>query len=359
MTRDQDQLSFFADDTEPTPDDQPAKAETAPRRRGTRRALIVLLSLVAVLAIGAVAAVGFYTTRLNKAVSQIQRDDLMPARQDPAPAAIPTPTAVPPGGLNYVLLGTDSAPGDAGRSDSLMVAHIPKDRSKIYLISFPRDSWVDIPGRGKGKINWAYAFGGAPLTVSTLEQLLNVKMDHTAVVDFSGFIALTEALGGVEVYNKNNFSAGGYRFEQGWITVRGEQALAFVRERKSLPNGDLDRAENQRAVVSAIMEKASKPETLANPVAVDRLLTDASKVVKVDRGLSDDEIRKTATSMRITRSSDIVSTQAPIVGFGWAGDQSIAVVDEKQTAELAKALREDTMDDYLNRFPKSCTGPDC
>ena len=83
-----------------------------------------------------------------------------------------------------------------------MVVHLNKKRNQAYIVSFPRDMYVDIPGYGKNKINAAYAFGGVPLTVRTLERLTATRMDHVVLVDFEGFIALTEDLDGVTVTNK-------------------------------------------------------------------------------------------------------------------------------------------------------------
>ena len=94
--------------------------------------------------------------------------------------------------MNYVLLGSDSRDPDnagAGRSDTIMVVHLNTKRNQAYIISFPRDMYVDIPGYGKNKINAAYSFGGVPLTVRTLESLTGTRMDHVVLVDFEGFIA--------------------------------------------------------------------------------------------------------------------------------------------------------------------------
>ena len=91
-----------------------------------------------------------------------------------------------------------------------MVMHLAADRKSAYMISFPRDMYVPIPGHGKNKINAAFAYGGPQLTVRTLEGLLNTRMDHVALIDFEGFIKLTEELGGVKVYNKYASVSWGY-----------------------------------------------------------------------------------------------------------------------------------------------------
>ena len=137
-----------------------------------------------------------------------------------------------------MLLGKDKSDpnnDDPGRSDTILVVHLNAKRNKAYIISFPRDMYVAIPGHGRNKINAAYACGGPALTVRTLEGLTETRMDHVVEIDFEGFIQLTEDLGGVTVTNKTEFSSHGFDYPKGKIEIEGEQALWFVRERKALP----------------------------------------------------------------------------------------------------------------------------
>jgi LCP family protein required for cell wall assembly len=256
--------------------------------------------------------------------------------------------------LNYLLLGSDSRNpdnSDAGRSDTIMIVHLNAKHDRAYIISFPRDMYVDIPGHGKNKINAAFSFGGAKLTVSTLETLLNVRIDHVALVDFQGFIDLTKALGGVTVTNKTAFTSHGFTYPKGQITISGQQALWFVRERHHLPGGDLDRAENQRNVIKAIVEKGLSSDTVSNPVRFTSFIAGVAKHVTVDQSLSNDEIRSTALSLRLS-GKNVQLLQAPISGFGTANGQSIDIVDQAKLKQLADALRKDTVDSYLKKYPK-------
>jgi polyisoprenyl-teichoic acid--peptidoglycan teichoic acid transferase len=214
------------------------------RRRRLLKPMLLAVSAVLVLALGAGAA---YLYSLDRSITQnIARQDTLPAAtptggQSPRPSRAPAAT----GALNYVLLGSDSrdaADSGKGRSDSIMVVHLNAARNKAYLISFPRDMYVSIPGHGKNKINAAFSLGGPELTVATLESLLGTRMDHVAMIDFEGFIGLTEDLGGVTVENATAFSSHGFDYPEGSITIKGERALWFVRERHQLPRGDLDRA---------------------------------------------------------------------------------------------------------------------
>lgn len=329
----------------------------APPARKPRRWLRITLLATAIIVAGAVVAGAAYLYSIDRSVvSNIKREQVLPAETPTAPGQTPRPTADPEAteALNFVLLGSDSRDPDdsqAGRSDSIMVVHLNAAHDQAYIVSFPRDMWVEIPGHGKGKINAAFAYGGTPLLVQTLEGLLGARMDHVVMVDFEGFIGLTEALGGVTVYNKTAFSSEGFDFPKGEITISGEQALAFVRERKSLPNGDLDRAENQRNVIKAIVTKGLSPDILTKPAAFTAFLAGVAQHVTVDSTLSDQSIRDLALSLRLT-PSDIHLLQAPVAGFGTSPDgQSIDIVDEAGLAALGKALRKDAMAAYLEQHP--------
>lgn len=340
------------DEDEQTPEER--KAEKQRVRSNRRKVLTVFFSIVLVLAL-AVGAVGaYYVHRAESAVDKIKRDpEFMPsATESRAPEATPTPGAKN-GPVTFVLMGSDSRGADQGRSDSLIVAYLSGDRKKLYLISFLRDMWVDIPGKQRAKINAAYAWGGVPLTIRTLESLTDVKMQHAALIDFPGFIQLTETLGGVTVYNKQDSTIKGVRFPKGWITVKGETALLYVRERKDLANGDMDRAERQRDVIKAIIEKTVTPEVLANPALFGRTMDGFAQTMTVDSGLTTDKVNQIARSLRLNPKTDILSFQAPITGFGRSADgQSIAVVDEPKLKELAKAMQTDTVGAYHDRYEK-------
>jgi polyisoprenyl-teichoic acid--peptidoglycan teichoic acid transferase len=333
----------------------PDTSGTTQRRRRTW--LAAGLTAVALLLIGGLIAGAIYAFSIDRAVNDnLQHStDQLPPDTPTAKGEKPRPAKVQGEAINYVLMGSDSRDvGNAGhgRSDVLMVMHLAADRKSAYMISFPRDMYVPIPGHGKNKINAAFAFGGPQLTVRTLEGLLDTRMDHVALIDFEGFIHLTEDLGGVRVYNKYASVSGGYNFPVGNVTLRGEEALAYVRERKQLPHGDLDRAERQRVVLQAILAKGLAKETVTNPFKFVNFARGVAQHVSVDDRLTERELRKTALSLRMG-PKDVHMLQAPISGFGTSPTkQSIDIVNKKQLAELAKALRNDDMDGYLEEYPK-------
>lgn len=340
----------MTDTSTPGPAASPGEGSSAlpvPRRRRRRR----LLAVIAAVVVAVVAAVGIYAWTIDHSItSNIRRGIDLPGGSATASAE---PRATGP--LNYVLLGSDSRnPDDAaqGRSDTIMLVHLDRARDKASIISFPRDMYVTIPGHGKNKINAAYALGGPALTVRTLEELTGVHVDHVALVDFEGFVALTDDLGGVTVTNKTAFTSHGYTYPKGKITISGKKALWFVRERHALPNGDLDRAANQRNVIKAIVAKGLSPQVVSDPIRFTSFVGNLSRHVTVDNNLSDAEIRSTALSLRL-QADDITLLQAPLSGFGTSPTgESIDLVDRTKMAALAQALRDDTLPEYLAKYPE-------
>lgn len=318
-----------------------------------RRLLPKILIGVAVALVVAIGAGLLYAATIDRSLTKnLNRGVELPGDES---SLRPSKEAQETGTLNYVLLGSDSRdPGNEGngRSDTILVVHLNAKRDKAYIISFPRDMYVNIPGQGKNKINAAFAFGGAPLAVRTLEDLTGVRMDHVVLIDFEGFIRLTEDLRGVTVMNKTAFSAHGFDYPEGKITIAGEEALWFVRERKQLPGGDLDRAENQRNVIKAIVQKGLSVQVLSDPGTFINFVGNVAKHLTVDNDLSDAELRRTALSLRLS-GKDVELLQAPISGFSTTSDgQSIDVVDTVKMAELARAMKKDKLSEYVKKYPQ-------
>jgi LCP family protein required for cell wall assembly len=334
-----------------TRESRPDDEDTQPKKR---RRLLPKIVIAASVLLVAVSGAGFwYAATIDRSLTEnINRGIELPTDSSSVrPPKEPHET----GTLNYVLLGSDSRdPGNEGngRSDTIMLVHLNAKRTKAYIVSFPRDMYVNIPGYGRNKINAAFAFGGTPLAVRTLESLTGVRMDHVALIDFEGFIRLTQDLHGVTVMNKTAFSSHGFDFPTGKITISGEEALWFVRERHQLPGGDLDRAENQRNVIKAIVQKGLSAKVISDPATFTTFLGNVAKYLTVDNDLSDDEITRTAHSLRLT-GKDVDLLQAPISGYGTSRDgQSIDIVDTAKMAELATALKKDKLSEYVKKYPQ-------
>lgn len=339
-------MSFYPDDQ--TPDAEVQRS----RKKRKRTARNVLLGVVAFFLVVAAGAGIFAFNLANSFNSKSQKIE------EAFPAASGRPAETETGAMNLLLLGSDSraaALGDAEaggasdqRSDTMMWVHIPADRKNIYMMSVMRDTWVEIPGHGEAKMNAAMALGGIPLVVQTLEGMFDSRIDHVAVVDFEGFKAMTDALGGVTVNVPQSFNAQGFSFEAGKQQLSGEQALAFVRERKSFADGDYQRVKNQQLFLKALMSKFLTAETLTNPVRISSLVDTVSPYVSVDKSLDAAAVGSLAVGLRDVRSSDVVSFTLPTQGIGTSADgQSIVLRDDAAIAKVAAALRDDTLGDYV------------
>lgn len=324
---------------------------------GTHRVRHIVTIVILALLILVVGTGLFYLGCLHETfVGNLKRQELLPTPSAtetvPADASSstsqPAESAIAPGALNILLIGSDGQISVAdGRSDVIILVHISADRQKVYLVHFPRDMWVEIPGRGLDKINASYAYGGAQLLVRTLRGLVDVPMDHVALIGFEGFRAMTDAVGGVDVYAEEASNEYGYAFHVGMNHLDGDTALAFVRERHQLSQGDISRGRRQEAFVKALMLKMLSKETLTNPVRFAALVKAIAQNLTVDTGFSVGEIYAEALTLKNLRSDDVVFVTAPITGFGRSPQgASIDIVDKAKMAQLSEALRTDTMSAY-------------
>ncbi len=316
--------------------------------RTRRRVLAVLASVLAAIVLIGLGGGALYAYQIDRSLtSNITRElELPPGTTTGRPAKDPAATAA----LNYVLIGTDQ--GDPsedrhGRSDSIMVLHLNGARDRAYILSFPRDLWVSIPGYGKNTINAAFALGGASLVVETVEGLTGTRMDHVAMIDFEGFISLTEDLGGVTVNNRVAFRSHGFDFPRGQITLRGEEALWFVRERNSLPS-ESQRTEHQRQMLKAILAKGVSTEVITDPVRFTTFVANAAKRIRVDNALTNAEIRSTMISLRL-RPSAIQLMSAPLGRAERIDGRWVRLPDEGKLGALGTSLRTDTMEEYVKQ----------
>ena len=208
--------------------------------------------------------------------------------------AIPFNSSIPvPSGLQFVLvIGSDARPHEDLRrtnADSIHLIAVNPATMEGTIVGIPRDAWVDIPGRGNGKINGAMQHGGPSLVVDTVRRLTGLPIHYYVLTGFNGLIAMVDALGGVDVLvNKrmaDRFS--GAFFEQGWHRFNGTQALAFTRNRYDTVNGDFGRSENHGTLILAALGKmrAEVGDDAGVRKWVDVLLRHASLELAADKVL--------------------------------------------------------------------------
>ena len=263
--------------------------------------------------------------------------------------------------VNILVLGTDSRTSasdpsqwkeGAQRTDAIMIVQVSGDRKTVSVMSIPRDSWVEIPGHGQGKINAAYSYGGPSLTIHTVENLTGIHIDHFAVANFESFVALTDEIGGVRVNLKTPQTLAGKELGAGAQVLNGQQALAYTRERSSLPNGDFDRVKRQQTWMRSIVSRVLTNGTLSSPTALYSFLKTASRTVAVDESFTLNQMQSLALETRHLHSNDIRFMTVPTAGTGTSADgQSIVTLDADADAPLFKAFAEDRVRAYLTEHP--------
>ncbi|MFD1940359.1 LCP family protein [Nonomuraea mangrovi] len=246
---------------------------------------------------------------------------------------------------NWLLIGSDRRPGEAGaqRADTIMILHLPADRARIYVIGIPRDAYVPIKGHGNDKINASYAYGGPKLLISTVERFTGVRIDHFAAVDFAGFVAMTKAIGGIDVYvsRTTHDPMNKVTWRQGTVHLEGEQTLLFVRQRYNLPGGDFDRIRRQQAVIKAMGKKLRDSSVFE----IDAFLQEATKSLSVDPGVSVSLLRDLAIELRGVE--DLTALTTPNTGSAMVKGASVVKIDKAQADRLFEAVRQDAIARYV------------
>ncbi|MFD5004341.1 LCP family protein [Streptomyces mutabilis] len=219
------------------------------------------------------------------------------------------PTALVRGAQNVLVIGSDTRSGDGNarygrndgteRSDTTILLHLAAGRDSATAVSLPRDLMVDVPGcrhpDGRrsdpvfAQFNYAYEVGGSACSIRTVEKLTGIRIDHHVVVDFQGFKDMVDALDGVEVCLREpvNDEDAELRLPAGRVTLDGEQALGYVRARKSLGDGsDTDRMDRQQRFLGALVNKVHSNDVLLNPVKLYPVLDAATSSLTTDPDLA-------------------------------------------------------------------------
>jgi LCP family protein required for cell wall assembly len=257
-------------------------------------------------------------------------------------------------GTNWLLVGSDSradlspeqqaalSTGDTGgsRTDTIMLLHKPSSGAST-LVSIPRDSYLDIPGHGRNKVNAAFSIGGPQLLVQTVERATGLRIQHYAEVGFGGFAGVVDAVGGVTMCLPNAIDdpAAGINLAAGCQQLTGAQALGYVRTRHTFANQDLTRIANQRAFLTALFAKASSPSTFLNPFRFLPLATQGVGSLTVDSG---DHVWNLAGLGLSISSGDLVNTTVPVGGTPTVpGAGSVVEWDRAKAQQFFGALAAD------------------
>lgn len=346
------------------------------RRIGGRVALGVVSTLV-------LAATGYAWSQLSKLDDGIVTANVIPpaAQIDGDTVANGEPLKI---AQNILLVGIDArtdaygnplpqsvldalhaGSGDDGgdTTDTMIVVHIPAGGAAATAISIPRDSYVDIAGGyGKHKINSAYSRGknaamsglraqglsgaqlevaaneaGAKTAIQTVEKFTGLTVNHYASINLAGFDALSQAVGGVEVCLKApvHDTYSGADFPAGPQTLSGAQALAFVRQRHGLLNGDLDRIARQQAFLSAMAKTVLNAGTFTSPSKLNALVSAVQGAVVLDKGW---DVLSFAQQLRGMTSGAIGFATIPVQSLSLAtpSDGDAVKVDPGQVQQFVR-----------------------
>lgn len=262
----------------------------------------------------------------------------------------------------FLLVGTDTrADGlttgadatiadDGSRTDAIMLVQIADAGAHASIISIPRDSWVDIPGHGEDKINAAYAIGGPPLVIETVEALTDVRIDHFAAIDFEGFKAITDTLNGVTVNVATETESRGVTFHPGPNRLDGDSALIYVRQRYGLPGSDFDRELRQQNFLRAVLTEVRTRDLLKSPTGADRILRAVTAAISVDNSLTDDDLLSMARQLSTLSTDDVEFLTVPVAGTGWEGEQSVVYLDHPRLATMMTQLRDGTLPQHTSEY---------
>jgi LCP family protein required for cell wall assembly len=274
---------------------------------------------------------------------------------------------------NYLLVGSDTREGltkeqlkllrvgstktaAGGRSDTMLLVHISKARDKAMIISLPRDSLVTIPahrssdgkkdiGVSKSKINAAFAWGGAPLLIQTVELATNLRIDHYVEINFAGFAGIVDALGGIQVCTKKDIDdpKSHLVLPAGVHTLNGVESLKYVRTRDFDGLGDIGRMQRQQQFMSSVLRKATSTGVLLNPIKLVNFFNAAIATVKTDSGLNESDLLTLAKQLRNLSASKVRTLTVPLGNANGyePGIGSVVTWDPVLAPELFQRLRDD------------------
>ncbi|MEZ5186661.1 MAG: LCP family protein [Candidatus Nanopelagicales bacterium] len=322
------------------------------------RRLVRLLAALSAAAILLSSGAAWATVRHY--AGQVQRIDAFGEQRTPPASGDP---------MTFLVVGSDSRAGLSDkqvrrlhtgwdvygqRTDTMMLAHLGRD-GNISVVSLPRDSLATIPAytdasgvnhqASQEKLNSAYAYGGAPLLVKTVEQSTGLTIDHYLEVSFAGFVKMVNALDGVEVCSPTDIydPPSGLQLPAGRSTLKGRDALAYVRAREFDPTADIGRMKRQQGFVASMVRKASSSAVLLDPVRATSFVDAILSSMKVDQSLGNSQVMDLTRRLSQVDPSQVTFRTVPVTGeraMGAIGN--VVTWDGPASDALFTALRNDT-----------------
>ena len=258
-------------------------------------------------------------------------------------------------GSNWLITGSDSRQGlsrkqerryhtgidvNGQRSDTILLLHIPGNGGPAVLVSLPRDSYVKIPGNGWNKLNAAYSFGGPKLLAETVQNATGLRIEHYMGIGFGGLVNVVNSVGGVTMCFSHPLhdTASGLHLRKGCQTLSGGKALSFVRTRHNFASQDLQREQNQRVFIRALLSKMTSPGVMFNPFSVVPAALGSVDAVSVDDGTHINQLISVAFALRQPET-----TTVPIANSNLSTTAGDAVQwDSAQASRLFHDLNTDT-----------------
>lgn len=323
----------------------------SPRRSGLPRWLKGLIITVLVLANIAVLGVIWIIQTGNSLFDDARTDDEVSDVLDPTAN----------GSRIFLVVGSDSREGlddldnfgafGGARGDVVMLVKVDPENRVSRILSLPRDLWVSIPGHGEDRINAAYAKGGPTLMVETVQANLGVPINNYVEIDFVGFQALVDELGGIEIefeYPARD-SKSGLDVDAGRQVLNGEQALAYARSRhyqeyqngswRSVEANDIGRTKRQQAVMRALLSRVKSPGSIAE---AGNLASTMSKYITVDSKLASESVASLVWDFRGLITGSVEGMTLPSVGRTIDG-KSVVVADEPAASQMVDEFLEGTV----------------
>ncbi|HUD38135.1 MAG TPA: LCP family protein, partial [Streptosporangiaceae bacterium] len=311
-----------------------------PKRTGWRRWLRPRVIAVVLAVILSLAIVGSVATYFYLDSNLVKKNVLVSYAGQPVQGQ----------GSNWLITGSDSRQGltdrqirrlstgfgiGGQRSDTIMVVHVPAGGGRPVLMSIPRDSWVSIPGYGYNKINAAYSFGGPALLAKTVQNLTGLRIDHYMGIGFGGFVRVVNDIGGVRLCLKQPLDdpSAGLHLKKGCQTLFGAAALGFVRSRHTYATQDLQRIQNQRLFLRALLRKLTSTGVILNPLKSVPAASGVTDALTVDSGTSLYQLLEIAEALR-----NPITTTAPVANSNYyVNGEDALLLNTTELAELVKA----------------------